>query len=169
MEAVSYWGWALRVYNHLPVTFSVSYVWREMWPLSFLFLLPCILTRIDFYPPAEINAFIKMLLLMVFYHGNTKKLIYLEFPPGCSEQFTLLLLFFFLLSTIRAFPSGNVSFKDTLSSSNHWVEAVPLWYSQPFLWEFDLYFFLMFSHWSHFTLISQRALNHFNLVLFVLV
>lgn len=100
----------------LPVTFSASYVWREMWPLSFLFLLPYFPAMMAFYTPAEINAFTKLLSLLVS-----------GFLQAALSSFPCL-----LLSTIQAFPSGNVSFGEFIVLKP-WGETVPLWHPQPFI------------------------------------
>lgn len=142
-----------------PFTFSTSYVWRETWPLSFLFLLPYFPAMMDFYTPAEINAFIKLLLLLVFYLGNT------DMPrssSGCSEQFSA--------QHHPGFSSGSVSFGESAQSSKTVGRGCSASASSALHFTgSDLCFFPMFSHWVHLILTSPLALNHSNLGLFRLV
>lgn len=97
-----------------PFTFSTSYVWREMWPLSLLFLLPYFPAMTDSYTPAEINAFTKWLLLLVFY---------LCMPGGSSR----------LLCTIQGFHQEVFPLGSQLRVLKPWAEAAPLPHPQPFI------------------------------------
>lgn len=146
-----------------PFTFSSFYVWREMWPLSFLFLLPYFQAMTDFYTPADINAFTKLLLLLVFYLDNT------DMPrssSGCSEQFSS-----FSAQHHPGFSSGSVSFGELAHRSKTTGQGCSASASSALhLTGSDLCVFSpMFSHWIHFILTSQLALNHSNLGLLSLV